>query len=94
MYRRLCRRGGGRRQQWPEVKQDAMVIMGDRAHFYRGYDIAYYWRDRDKVSVLIRGKGDLPPIHMGPQESSLPEAERAAKALIDETLAARAPASN
>jgi hypothetical protein len=71
-----------------------MAIMADRTHFYRGYDIAYYWRDRDKVRFLIRGKGDLPPIPMGPQESSMPEAERAAKALIDETLATRPPASN
>jgi hypothetical protein len=62
--------------------------MADRTGFYRGYELAYYTRGRGgKVRILIWEKDGLPPIHAGPEENSMAEAEKAARALIDETLA-------
>jgi hypothetical protein len=70
--------------------------MADRTGFYRGYELAYYTRNRGgKVRILIWEKDGLPPIHAGPDGNSMAEAEKAAKAAIDEKLArASEPDSN
>jgi hypothetical protein len=62
--------------------------LADRIERYRGYELRYYCRDRVKVRVLFEPKeAGLPSINGGPQEDSLAAAEKAAKKVIDETLA-------
>jgi hypothetical protein len=62
--------------------------MADKIDFYRGYDIAYYYRGRNgKVRIQIREAEGLPPIVVMPQEDSMRAAEQKARNLINRALA-------
>jgi hypothetical protein len=71
-------------------EQKEARIMADKINWYRGYEIAYYWRAHrnNKVSFLMWEKADgLPPIHDGSYENSFAAADQKARELIDQTLA-------
>jgi hypothetical protein len=68
--------------------------LADGIEYYRGYELAFYWRGRDKVTVQIREKDGLPPIHHMPRERTSDAARQAAWDAVNEMLASLPPKSN